>query len=144
MSASITADRRAQHIHQNRWTHSKISLLSLSLFLSHTQMQVPDKCGHYIVDATHTLTHSYTHTLTHSHTHTLTHSHTHTLTHSLTHTLSHSLTLSHANAHTHTHSLSLSLNTHTHTQVADKCGNYGVTASSRLLKIIGLFCKRAL
>ena len=118
VSASITADRRAQHIHQNRWTHSKISLLSLSLFLSHTQMQVPDKCGHYIVDATHTLTHSYTHTLTHSHTHTLTHSHTHTLTHSHTH--SHTLSLthspSHTQMHTRTHTLSHSPSTHTHTR----------------------------
>jgi len=40
-------------------------------------------------------------------------------------------------AHTHTH-------THTHNTFPTHFYYYGVASSSRLLKIIGLFCKRAL
>jgi len=70
-------------------------------------------------------------------------------THIPTHIRTHSLTHAHAYSHTHTHT-----RTHTHTctyaHIQKKHKNthnwreYGVATISRLLKTIGLFCKRAL
>ena len=71
----------------------------------------------------------YTHT--HAHINSLSHARTHTL--SLKHAHKRSLSL----LHTYTHDLS---HTYTHTVPAP----YGVATISRLLKTIGLFCKRAL
>ena len=139
-------------------THTYSLFLSCAHLFTHIHNCMDSICAH-----THSLsffarTHSFTHT--HNcmdsicaHTHALsffhTHTHSHTYTHSTivriayvhTHTFSFSLT--HTHSHTHSH-------THTHTTIVwtaymhplTIC--YGVATMSRLLKIIGLFCKRAL
>jgi len=82
---------------------------------------------------THTRTHTNTHTRTHTHTHM--HSHMHSRVTSVTymHTYFHTHTHIHIHTHTHTHAY-----THKHACIRDW---YGVATISRLLKIIGLFCR---
>jgi len=65
--------------------------------------------------------------------------HIHTIT--CTHTPAHTHTLTHIHIHMYTHT-----HTHTHTvQFSRKCkSRHAVATISRLLKMIGLFCKRAL
>ena len=121
---------------------------------------------------THTHTHTHTQTHTHTHTHTLTPvkngSHVnkwssssrsssttlqHTATHcnTLQHTATHCNTLQHTVTHcnTHTYSAVIHCDTYTHSASSRSSSSvifsgYGVATISRLLKIIGLFCKRAL
>ena len=134
------------HIQTHTQTHTHT--LSISLFLSLS------------LSHTHTHTHSLALSLSLSHTHTHAHTHTHTHTH----------TYKYANAHAHTHKLSLthtnmcidrfmyvsprthytnSPTTYSYFQLyisvhQTHTSSYGVASTSRLLKIIGLFCKRAL
>ena len=72
------------------------------------------------VVVTHIPNHILIHVFTHTHTHTHTHAHTYTYTYAHTH------------KYTHTY-------THKHTRT-----KYGVASISRLLRIVGLFYKRAL
>ena len=103
---------------------------------------------------TQTRTHTHTHTQTRARARTHTHTRTHTLTHTHTHLNAQTHTHTHAHAHTHAHThtpahthtrihIRIHLYTYTHTyKYAYRL--YGVATISRLLKMICLFCKRAL
>ena len=101
-------------------------------------------------------------THTHIHTHTHTHIHIHLHTHTHTHTHIHTYTHIHAHTHTHTHTNAQTLITKPNLKVPPICAymhlwrtmmfdvmyipetqhvKYGVATISRLLKIIGLFCR---
>jgi len=77
--------------------------------------------------------------------------HTRTYTHTNTHPCTHKRTLTCIHTHTHTHTYTRTrahTHIHTHTHGPETCrgsgNNYGLATISRLLKIIGLSCKRDL
>jgi len=135
-----------QRIHEgggkdiNRSALSLSHTHTLSIFLSHThKYSLYLSLFHaHILFLSLSLSHTHTHSISLS----LTHTHTHSLSLSFTYTFAFYLSLS----HTHILFLSLSL-FHTHILFLGymKRGQgHGVASVSRIDKIIGLFCKRAL
>ena len=137
-----------QHTHCNILQYTcHISALSLHMYVNvdkhfNTLQHTVARCN--TLQHTHCNTHTATHTL--QHTHCNTHCNTHAATHCNTHTATHTLQHTHCNTHTATHYVCCSVkcfwSLHMNVSVEVIC--YGVATISRLLIIIGLFCKRAL
>ena len=126
------------HTHTHTRTHShtlsfSLSQHSLALSLSHAQKHVMSHMGMRSVVNTPTHTYTYTHQFTHS----LARSRSHTREHHVTDGNVFCRTHTHTHIHIHIHTLFRSLSITRDT-------SYGVASASRIDKIIGLFCKRAL
>jgi len=139
------------HIHtylQHTTTHCN----TLQRTVTHTLQHITTHCNTLQRTTTHALQHTATQQVGRINSVSLTHTHIHTCN-TLQHTATRCNTrlthtrLTHTKASLpHTHTLSLS---HTHTpderiMPRMSTSRYGVVTISRLIKIIGLFCKRAL
>ena len=115
------------HIHIHIKTHTHIHTRTHTLPLSRTHLFQIRTCDITYFRKSCSISHMYTHTSTHTQTHTLSRSHT--------------LSLAHSHTHTHTHPSAWFI---CEILLIGCIASYGVPTIGRHLKIIGLFCKRAL